>query len=748
MPRLRISWIGVALALALGAAGCSGKGLPVQQPFAAPDAVGPLPAGVLPVPSSLPKTASLPPGELDRYREATNYASVVPPQHFNNGTFSPQWNPPGQAELGDAAYGAYKFSNMNEYSGIGRIKLGWVTPPQDNANLWVGLSNFSRDRWDWFNLIGGEAVSVASLAPYTSPGGDLYAVVLLLGSQPAQLQWILAGENLPPLLSVTTDLPANPLARIAPLTVNFDASMSTSKGGVIVGYDFDWQGDGTWEVTGDSDGKANHTYPAGTYSAKVRAVDERDVTAVYTLDFIAIDPSNQAPVAEFTPPSTLGQAPLSVQFDPAASSDSDGAIIKYEWDFNNDGAYDLTTTTPDAITHTFGIFGVSQITLRVTDNYLATDTVTHDVECINGWRQYIANPDIRIEEQLSVAAIGAGNDARAWVAYQDFNATDLTVQHALTATGSTWSAPVHPVGGADEKGFDPSIIASVDGLPLIAYGVHEPSSTNYDLYTVHAMDDSGTAWFAPVTVSLDDNVGRDHSLLVLNSVPAIAAIGDSGFYSTSRILYYQCLDGNGGSWSAARTAVPAAAQQRLHDVSLGKAGSAGLKRPYLAYLQDSGIGGMDLRTVKGGNIDGTSWDAPVILGSISVFDTFTMFVDGNPAVLAGNPNQGGQLWFARADNADGSAFAGGMAPIGGGGYGNMVLFGGKPAACYYDYEGSELWFVTASDTQGSSWNVPYQVDMTGAVGLYCQLVPIGGSVMIVYYDQTNKRLKCAYFELT
>ncbi len=99
------------------------------------------------------------------------------------------------------------------------------------------------------------------------------------------------------------------------------------------------------------------------------------------------------------------------------------------------------------------------------------------------------------------------------------------------------------------------------------------------------------------------------------------------------------------------------------------------------------------------------------------------------------------------DNADGSTYSGGLAQIGTGGYGTLIMFNGKPAACYYDYDGGDLWFVTASDAQGGSWDPPYQVHQAGSVGLYCQVVMSGANPVIVYYDQTNKRLMSAYFDL-
>ncbi len=71
--------------------------------------------------------------------------------------------------------------------------------------------------------------------------------------------------------------------------------------------------------------------------------------------------TNQLPTASFTVASTG----TNVSFDASASSDPDGAITKYQWDFNNDGTVDETDTTPTA-QHTFT--ASATVALTVVDN--------------------------------------------------------------------------------------------------------------------------------------------------------------------------------------------------------------------------------------------------------------------------------------------------------------------------------------------------------------------------------------------
>lgn len=68
---------------------------------------------------------------------------------------------------------------------------------------------------------------------------------------------------------------------------------------------------------------------------------------------------NENPEAQFTASPTEGGEPLTVTFNAAISSDSDGTIVQYEWDYQGDGAFDVTSATPGT-THVYlGVPGTS-----------------------------------------------------------------------------------------------------------------------------------------------------------------------------------------------------------------------------------------------------------------------------------------------------------------------------------------------------------------------------------------------------
>jgi len=91
--------------------------------------------------------------------------------------------------------------------------------------------------------------------------------------------------------------------------------------------------------------------------------------------------TNQSPTASFTANPTSGASPLEATFNASNSSDGDGSIISYAWDFK-----DGNTGSGETISHTFSSTGSYNVLLTVTDNDGATDsttktiTVTYDTE--------------------------------------------------------------------------------------------------------------------------------------------------------------------------------------------------------------------------------------------------------------------------------------------------------------------------------------------------------------------------------
>ena len=89
---------------------------------------------------------------------------------------------------------------------------------------------------------------------------------------------------------------------------------------------------------------------------------------------------NEDPDAFFTASNTFGASPLMVTFNGVTSEDSDGTITQYEWDYQGDGTFDTTATTPGTTYTYIGLPGAGfDPVLRVTDNEGATGTYTQHI---------------------------------------------------------------------------------------------------------------------------------------------------------------------------------------------------------------------------------------------------------------------------------------------------------------------------------------------------------------------------------
>ncbi len=164
---------------------------------------------------------------------------------------------------------------------------------------------------------------------------------------------------------------ANPTSGEAPLTVSFDATNSSDPDGTVLSYDWDFGDNHT-----DTGKTVTHTYEnAGTYTVQLTTIDDEGAedTATKTIT-VSTQPSG-TPEASFTASPRSGEIPLEVSFDASGSSDPDGKINSYEWDFD-DGEKGSGKTTD----HTFDNSGAYTVQLTVTDDKGNKDSYTQEVE--------------------------------------------------------------------------------------------------------------------------------------------------------------------------------------------------------------------------------------------------------------------------------------------------------------------------------------------------------------------------------
>lgn len=170
--------------------------------------------------------------------------------------------------------------------------------------------------------------------------------------------------NLAPVPVIT----ATPTSGDYPLVVDFSSAGSLDPDGSIATYSWNF-GDGSPLV---STADAIHTYTtAGSFTAKLTVFDTANKSAsVTTVITTTTPPANVAPTASASATPSVGKVPLLVNFSSAGSTDTDGTIASYSWEFG-DGTAASTDADP---THTYTEAGTFTATLTITDDDGATDT--------------------------------------------------------------------------------------------------------------------------------------------------------------------------------------------------------------------------------------------------------------------------------------------------------------------------------------------------------------------------------------
>lgn len=239
--------------------------------------------------------------------------------------------------------------------------------------------------WDFGN--DRTATGAVASANYTSPGS--YTATLTVtdnrgATGTATKQIVVTGApNIAPTAVITTVS----VAGIIPLTVNLSGGNSSDADGSIASYAWDLGNGQT--ATGPS---AQAVFAeAGEYTVTLVVTDDRGATSTQTLTINVSEDSNIPPGAVISSDVVSGTAPLQVTFDGSGSSDVDGTVASYAWNFGN--GQNGSGVTPPAATYTLP--GTYTATLTVTDNKGATGSVSRTIT-VN-----------RPPNQSPVAAVGA-----------------------------------------------------------------------------------------------------------------------------------------------------------------------------------------------------------------------------------------------------------------------------------------------------------------------------------------------------
>lgn len=224
--------------------------------------------------------------------------------------------------------------------------------------------------WDF----GDGSTGTGSVADHSYAISGTYTATLLVTDQNGASRQVSTTINTQPstvvLLPPTAVLSSSTAAGEAPLVVNFNGSSSTTTNPPIVSYSWTF-GDGSQPATVAT---TSHSFTtAGTYHTTLTVVDSKGLTSSIDTPIIVTSTviANKKPTAVISANPPGGVAPVTITFDGSQSSDTDGTITQYNWNFG-DGA----TGSGQQLSHTYTTEGTYTVALTVTDDKGATATAT------------------------------------------------------------------------------------------------------------------------------------------------------------------------------------------------------------------------------------------------------------------------------------------------------------------------------------------------------------------------------------
>ncbi len=242
---------------------------------------------------------------------------------------------------------------------------------------------------------------------------------------------------------------------------SFSGAGSIDPDGTIVSWVWDF-GDGTPSVSGQT---VTHTFAGGT--DRVVTLTVTDNAGAVDVDTVAVEvnlpPTANAGADRFADPGEV------ISFSAAGSTDSDGTIATYAWNFGN-GAQ----ATGASVTHAYATGGAYTVTLTVTDDdgAQATDTAVANITGNDGAPPAIAHTPVAAGRPAGVAVAIAADVTDA------SGVQSATLFYRATGGGAFTSLAMANVGGATYQATIPAVAVTAAGVDYYLQAVDGASTPN------------------------------------------------------------------------------------------------------------------------------------------------------------------------------------------------------------------------------------------------------------------------------
>ena len=509
---------------------------------------------------------------------------------------------------------------------------------------------------------------------------------------------------------------AAPLAGDGPVVdLQADSSSGLVNGSIQLGatgadsYDWDLDGDGVYEVTGDVGGTmAADTGKAGIIRPGVRASSGGTAVALGAVSLIIA--SDLPPVAILTSNRSGGAIfdgepnPLNVNFN-AGNSYDDGPSLDSAWSLLGDGNW--TSFGPaDSLSQGYSSSGVYNAAVRVQDsaNQEAYALLPITVKQITGFRESVTMPGpAGLYGSLAIV------DGRPAMTVRRFNGPGvdgLFYSRALDDEGRLWGDPV-PIAMSPDMG-EWSDLAVINGNPAVVFY----RFTDSKVYYIRAANSTGQTladWSNAAVPLTPAPVGfsEDPKLVYVSGNPAVI------WYDGGNIWYMRATSASGtgdvaGDWAdpAFQIVVGGIAGERpdlaMIDGNPAVAfwNTAATEAHYLRSTSTTGASALDWPAV-GVKVSG----ADTVIGRVNLAE-----VNGAPAVSFYDNAING-IKYVRANTSTGDNVA--DWPLGaiiaenfgqGSQYHDLAIIGGRPAFAYSNFEfNSHTSYRRAANANGTAW---------------------------------------------
>lgn len=383
----------------------------------------------------------------------------------------------------------------------------------------------------WSSSIAG---SLGTGSPLTVPGlaAGSHEVILTArdssGSEgAARIRVEVLPSNSAPTVQITS--PATGSHFTVGSTVSLRGTAQDPEDGVLTGNRLTWQSN-LGGTLGQGTSLDVASLAAGTHQITLTALDSGGRAASASIQII-MDPApvRLPPVARLAGP-TQTEALRPVTFDGATSSDPDGTISSYRFDFGDTTA--PVSGTAAQATHTYQTPGTYTVTLQVTDNDGLQSTATSTLT---------VTPYVRVPAVVAEGAEFFGSacqlEMRGAVAHLAFRGGVHPSLWYGTLTGMTWAMQQVDGLGFNTGGVVESSLAmavAADGTPHLVYSLagrgvwYATRSSPGGAWTRERVDSAAVPFQsgAQLSIGLDPSNGQRPTLVYgwYGNVPSVGTV--------------------------------------------------------------------------------------------------------------------------------------------------------------------------------------------------------------------------------